>query len=108
MADNEHDQAVAWLAGRLHDVLCGDTGPHATDQTARIAHAVHDRDARDILDGCEVREEWGVRYGDNADFWTGAGGEQLARKAVNYATSAGRVATLIRRYVITTPATEHQ
>lgn len=106
MADTAHDQAHTWMIAQLHQVLCGGTKPPRGDRLGQAVHAGHDYDARDILDGCEVREEWGVRYGDDAHWFLPADDEAMARRWVAVATGVGSPAGLCRRYVITTPTTE--
>lgn len=106
-ADTAHDRAHAWMTAQLHQVWCGGTEPPRGDRLGQAVHANHDYDARDILDGCEVREEWGARRHGH-DRWARQDGDAGRDVAQRWVAAADASAQLIRRYVITTPPTEDQ
>lgn len=91
MSDTAHDRAREWLIGRMF------RPPAGTGRGRRHAEQLADR----ILDGCEVREEWGARTDTGRQTWFAS--EEYARAAID---RYGQPVALIRRYVITTPATE--
>lgn len=100
MADTAHDQAAQWLADRLHNALCGGQPPAPGDQLGRLIHDGHAPDAGEILDSCDVREEFGVRTTDGIEVWGTS--EDVAR---SWITRNSSPLALIRRPVILLPAT---